>query len=228
MQNAISIVIPVYHEIKIIRKVIEHVKMRFSGAIYEIIVVDGDKQGSTINSINDPSVICLISKKGRSNQMNLGAAKAKYNILFFIHADSLLPKKSFQLITKTLTQSDIKAGAFDLSISTQNIFLKFIEKMASIRSRITKIPYGDQGLFIQKKIFNEIGGFSNIPIMEDIDIMLKLKKRKYKILILNKPIITSDRRWETQGVLYCSFRNIILSSLFYLGTDPNKLVNYYD
>jgi len=228
MQNAISIVIPVYHEIKIIRKVIDNVKMRFSGAIYEIIVVDGDKQGSTINSINDPSVICLISKKGRSNQMNLGAAKAKYNILFFIHADSLLPKKSFQLITKTLAQPDIKAGAFDLSISTQNIFLKFIEKMASIRSRITKIPYGDQGLFIQKKIFNEIGGFSNIPIMEDIDIMLKLKKRKYKILILNKPIITSDRRWETQGVLYCSFRNIILSSLFYLGTDPNKLVNYYD
>jgi len=228
MQDAISIIIPVYHEENIILKFLEHVNNRFSGTVYEIIVVDGDKHASTIKHIHDPSVIRLTSEKGRSNQMNLGAANSKYNILFFLHADSMLPKKPFLSITKALAQPHMKAGAFDLCIASQNMLIRLIEKLASIRSRITQIPYGDQGLFIRKDIFNEIGGYSNIPIMEDIDIMLKLKKMKYQITILNTSIKTSARRWETQGILYCSMRNIVLSSLFYLGTDPNKLVNYYD
>ena len=139
-----------YHE-SIILKFLDHVNSRFSGRVYEIIVVDGDKQVSTIKHILDPSVIRLTSEKGRSNQMNLGASNSKYNILFFLHADSILHKKSFHSITKALGQPHIKAGAFDLCIASQNMLIRLIEKLASIRSRITQIPYGDQGLFIRKE-----------------------------------------------------------------------------
>ncbi|KPA12109.1 glycosyl transferase family 2 protein, partial [Candidatus Magnetomorum sp. HK-1] len=213
--HSFSIIIPVYKEKKIINDFIYHIKKRTVGIENEIIVVDGDKSGSTIHCIKDSSVIKLTSQKGRANQMNAGAFHAQKKTLFFLHADSLLPENTFLSIIRVLKDPLIQAGAFDLCINSDNCLLKIIEKTASLRSRITRIPYGDQGIFIRKKIFQKINGYSNLPIMEDIDLMQKLKRKKYKIKILNKKIQTSARRWHEQGIIFCSLRNIMISSLFY-------------
>ncbi len=225
--NSISIIIPVYNEEKLINNLIDNIKEKDINKDVEIIVVDADKKGSTMNKINDKSVVKLIGKKGRASQMNLGSQYAKNNILFFLHADSMLPEKPFSWIISVLSSSNIKAGAFDLCIDSRNILLKIIEQTASTRSRITRIPYGDQGIFIKKHIFQEIKGYSNIPLMEDIDLMQKLKRKKYKIKILDKKIKTSPRRWEEKGIILCSLRNIIISSMFYLGINAATLRKYY-
>lgn len=223
--SSISIIVPVLNEEQRINSLINHIEKRFKGCEFEIIVVDADKNGSTIINIKNTSIKKITSKKGRAFQMNKGALISKNEILLFLHADSILPENPFIYIQKALKTK--KAGAFDLGINTKNLLLKIIEKTASTRSKITKIPYGDQGIFIKKEIFNEINGYSEIPLMEDIDLMQKLKKNGYKIKILEKKILTSPRRWEKQGIIYCSARNIIISTLYYLGVKPERLIKFY-
>jgi hypothetical protein len=99
--------------------------------------------------------------------------------------------------------------------------------MVSIRSRITRIPYGDQGIFIKKQMFDAMGGFKNIPIMEDIDLMLRIRKKRGKIILVPSQVKTSARRWEKEGVLFCTLRNWALAFFFLLGTDPKVLKKYY-
>ena len=223
--SSISVIVPVFNEEKKISSLLSHLTKRFKGHNFEIIVVDGNQNGSTIKKINNNCVKKITEKKGRALQMNTGAVNAENKILLFLHSDSRLPEAPFVLIENALKTK--KAGAFDLQIDTKNPVLKIIEKTASIRSKITRIPYGDQGLFIKKETFEEINGFTEIPLMEDIDIMQKIKKKGYKIKILNEKITTSSRRWDNQGIIYCSLRNIIISTLFYLGADPEKLIKYY-
>jgi hypothetical protein len=112
--------------------------------------------------------------------MNKGASLASSDILLFLHADTILPKNAFNEILNILSSKDIKAGAFDLSFNSNKNILKIIARVASWRSRITKIPYGDQAIFIKKDIFEKIGKYENIPLMEDVNLMQKLKKQNYK------------------------------------------------
>ena len=102
-----------------------------------------------------------------------------------------------------------------------------IEKTASLRSRITKIPYGDQAIFIRKKYFFEIGRYREIPIMEDVDLMVRIKKDQGKLKFLNSRVSTSSRRWEEEGMVYCTLRNWTILILFFLGTKPEKLAVFY-
>jgi rSAM/selenodomain-associated transferase 2 len=223
----VSVIIPVYKEEKIINGLAGHIQKRSAGKSPEIIVVDGDPEGSTVNAIKDRNVIKLKGDKGRASQMNYGAKYATHSILFFLHADSYLPAGCFSAITEIMEKTDIAAGAFNLGIDSDSLWLKAIAKGATIRSRLTGIPYGDQGFFIKKEIFNKINGFSDLPLMEDIDIMQKLKKQNYKMKLINQKLITSPRRWEKQGIVYCSLRNVVLSGLFYLGVPAATLKKYY-
>jgi len=169
--------------------------------------------------------IKISSKKGRANQMNEGAKVASSEILLFLHADTLLPNEACALITETLNDAD--AGAFDLSFDSNNLFLKTIAKVASWRSRLTKLPYGDQAIFIKKDVFHTLNGYEDLPLMEDVNLMQKLKKYNYKINILPQKVITSARKWENSGIIYITVRNWILISLYYCGVHPNKLAKYY-
>ena len=194
----------------------------------ELIIVDGNN-GSTIKNItikNHNNIKTYISEKGRANQMNEGVKKAQFDIVLFLHADTLLPINATNIITNTL-QKNIVAGAFDLSFDSSSLLLAFIAKISSYRSRITRQPYGDQAIFIKKDIFNKIGGYSNISLMEDVNLMQKLKKQNYKIKISKEKVITSARKWEDKGILYTTLRNWILITLYYIGTNPNKLSKYY-
>jgi len=192
----------------------------------EIIIVDGDNS-STIKNIKNDKVLKIDSKKGRANQMNEGAQIASGDVLLFLHADTILPDNTFDLIKESFLDKNIKAGAFDLSFSNNALVFKIIAFTASIRSRLTRLPYGDQAIFIRKDVFEAVGKYEDITLMEDVNLMQKLKNTKLKIQILSEKVITSSRKWEDKGIVYTTFRNWVLISLYFCNINPNKLEKYY-
>ncbi len=222
-----SIVIPILNEADRINSLICHLQMQSSEHFYEIIVVDGDPQGGAVEVINDRKVISITADQGRARQMNAGAAIARGEVLIFLHADTLLPPKALNKISRILENEKYVGGAFNLGIDSDRLLLKYIAARASMRSRINRIPYGDQAIFIRKSYFDKIGKFKEIPLMEDVDLMRRIKKRGDKIYIFSDQVMTSPRRWEKEGVIYTTIRNKILIGLYYLGVGPEKLVKYY-
>lgn len=192
----------------------------------EIIIVDGD-DSSTLDLIQRTDAIKISSAKGRATQMNAGAKIAVGEYLLFLHADTLLPQNAATLVQKSLQCEDIVAGAFSFEFDSSSKVLKTIAKIANWRSRITKIPFGDQAIFIKKEIFEKIGGYEKIELMEDVALMRKLKREGLKIEILPQKVITSARKYEKNGIFYNVTRNWILLILYFLGTDPNKLARFY-
>ncbi len=231
MKIDISVIIPVLNEGSGINQTIKKLDdNKFSG-IFEIIVVDGSRDGNTINCIDtldcNKNVIKLSSLPGRGCQMNAGASRALGETLLFLHSDTVLPDNGLESIQSVMENQSIKAGAFDLSINAVGVAYRIIERTASLRSRLTRIPYGDQAIFIQKKYFFDIGQYRKIPIMEDVDLMLKIKKAKGRIQFLNTRISTSARRWEKEGAIYCTLRNWTILTLYFLGISPEKLAAFY-
>jgi rSAM/selenodomain-associated transferase 2 len=222
-----SIVIPVLHERDQINSVVEHLRSQDFEGVWEIIAVDGDPQGETIKAIEDRNVVSITSPKGRALQMNAGAAVAQGEILIFLHADTKLPSSALKKISQVLEDEKYVGGAFDLRIDSDRLFLKYIAARARLRSRLNKIPYGDQAIFIRKSYFDKIGHFKEIPLMEDVDLMRRIKKKGGKIFILRDRVKTSARRWEKEGVLYTTLKNQLLISLYYLGVGPDKLAKFY-
>ena len=222
-----SFIIPVWKEESVIPQTIEHIRSLQSAAHAEIIVVDGDPAGKTMDIARREGVTTAISERGRGSQMNHGAALAAGNILIFLHADTRLPLDALALIDTSMRDESYTAGAFDLAIDSERPVFRLIEKAASLRSRLTKIPYGDQAVFMRKTVFNELGGFRDIPIMEDVEIMRRIKKRSGKICIIDKAARTSSRRWEREGIVYTTLRNWLLITLYLIGVKPEKLARFY-
>lgn len=222
-----SIIIPVLKEQDRINALIEHVHSQGYEGTCEIIVVDGDTQGGTIKVIQDEDVISITSKKGRAFQMNTGAELAHGEVLIFLHADTKLPTNALEKISRVLQDEKYVGGAFNLAIDSDKLFLKYVAARASFRYRLNRIPYGDQAIFIRKDYFDQIGRFRDIPLMEDVNLMRRIKKDGKKILILHDKVMTSARRWERDGALYTTMRNRILMALFYLGVSPHQLAKYY-
>jgi len=223
----ISIIIPVYQEETIICETLDTLKKLDGCASAEIIVVDGDAAYRTIRAIRSYPVKTLAAPKGRSRQMNAGAAIARGAVLLFLHADSRLPRDALSRIRRVVFTQNTDAGAFELAIDASGPAFRVIERMASWRSRLTRIPYGDQAIFIKRAVYKDLGGYHPIPIMEDINLMQRIKKSGGKIAIIRQKVRTSARRWHKEGVLTCTLRNWLISSAYYLGMPPEKLKRYY-
>jgi rSAM/selenodomain-associated transferase 2 len=222
-----SVIIPVLHESSLINETIGHVFAVAASAAVELLVVDGDPSGDTIREIRDGTVRAALAGKGRGIQLNRGASLARGEILLFLHADTRLPAGAFAKITAAMKDRQIIGGAFRLAIDSRRLPFRAIEKVVSYRSRIFGLPYGDQGIFVRSTYFQTLGGFRNVPIMEDLDLMRRIRKQKGRIVILDDPIVTSARRWEQEGILYCTVRNWCLVLFFFLGIPPEKLLKLY-
>jgi rSAM/selenodomain-associated transferase 2 len=227
MGDTISVILPVWKEASIIHHTIGNILSLESKGNVEIITVDGSAKGETIHAISNKEVRKIVSEKGRSRQMNKGATIARGDILFFLHADTLLPSDALLAISSVMKRRDFVGGAFDLGIDSHRTVFRLIETAASLRSRITRIPYGDQGIFLRKEYFHAIGGFREIPLMEDVDLMRRIKRAGDKICILPLRVKTSPRRWEKEGIVRCTLRNWALITLYYLGFPPEKLAKHY-
>ena len=222
-----SIIIPVYREAGRINDMLDRL-MGITGAEdSEVIVVDGAPEQSTLAVIKSPAVRKIASPKGRGIQLNTGAREAAGAILIFLHADTRLPENALETIDRAMNSGDPVAGAFDLGIDSKQPAFRVIEKIASLRSRLTRIPYGDQAVFVRRDYFRSLGGFQEIPIMEDVELMQRIKKRGGKIHILTDRVQTSARRWEKEGILCGTLRNWLLVSLYYAGVKPERLARFY-
>ncbi|KRQ85798.1 N-glycosyltransferase [Caloramator mitchellensis] len=219
----VSIIIPVLNEEKNIERLCNNLKILEGSK--EIVFVDGGSTDSTVKIASRYGKV-LISPKGRAIQMNIGAINTLGDILWFVHADSLLNPNSLSEIDKTIKSGYI-GGAFKMFFyDYTSPFLKYIEKTSNLRAKILKLYFGDQGIFIRKDIFLESGGFPNIPIMEDLQFSLNIKKYgKFKLVNCN--IGTSSRRFINRGVIKTFLLMQKLKLLYFIGVPPEKLQILY-
>ena len=220
----ISIIIPVLNEAVTIEKTLDRLK---DNPNIEIIVVDGGSSDRTIDLAKKMGVtVITVSNLGRASQMNAGAAIAKGDYLLFLHVDTQLPANYPELVIDTLSQPQVIAGAFELAIGGAAKSLRLVEILVKMRSHWFSLPYGDQAIFLTKKVFTEIGGFPDLPIMEDFELIQRLK-RQGKIAIAPAQVITSPRRWQKLGVLQTTLINQLIIIGYYLGISPITLRNFY-
>lgn len=222
-----SIIVPVFHEGERINDLIDCLNRQDSDKNFEIIIVDGCREKDTLGAIHSKEVIKISSERGRAKQMNAGASMAKGEILIFLHADTELPIHALKKINSLIERKEYVGGAFDLGIKSDKFIFKVIGTLSSLRSRLNRIPFGDQAIFIRKEYFNKIGGYKEIPLMEDVELLRRIKKSGNKIWIFYDRVMTSPRRWEKEGIIYCTLRNWSLQTLYFLGISPHKLAIFY-
>ena len=222
-QYIISIIIPVLNEAAIIQSSLENL---LSYPDVEVIVVDGKSQDDTLSIARTAGVKTIVVSGGRSAQMNAGAKVAQADVLLFLHVDTSLPCNFIELIVQTLKQPKVIAGAFELGIAGKDRSLRSIEALVKMRSHLLSLPYGDQAIFITKRAFIEVGGFPQIPIMEDFELVRRLK-RQGKIAIAPGRVITSGRRWQKLGVWRTTLINQIVIAGYYLGVSAERLNRFY-
>ena len=221
----ISIIIPVLNELENISRVLDRIP---SSPDLETIVVDGGSIDGTLELVRSLGIKALSSSPGRANQMNTGAKIATGEILLFLHGDTLLPPEFDRLIRDVLKtpQKIPVAGAFALRIDSPLSSLRLIEWAVSWRSRWLQMPYGDQAIFLTADTFHQIGGFAELPIMEDFELIRRLKKLG-QIAFIPAPVITSARRWLNHGIIQTTLINQMIVCAYLLGVSPERLVRWY-
>jgi len=221
----ISIVIPTFNESACIESTLECLEpLRQQG--HEVLVVDGGSTDETRELVNNRVDRVIQTTPGRAHQMNVGASHATGDILWFIHADTKVFENAAQLILKSLANDYRHWGRFDIRLSGEHFLLRVVERLMNLRSSITGIATGDQGIFVRRNTFSAIGGFMLIPLMEDVEISRRLKKWAHPCCLRDK-LITSSRRWEENGVLRTVLLMWRLRLAYALGVSPEKLAHAY-
>jgi rSAM/selenodomain-associated transferase 2 len=219
----ISVIVPVLDEAKTIAATLQSLS-RF--APFEIIVVDGGSTDRTAEICQQFGVKVMASTPSRARQMNSGAKAARGDILLFLHADTTLPNSAFDDIRLALGDSRFVGGRFDVELDGEHWMLKVIGAMINHRSRLSKVSTGDQAIFVSRFVFEEIGGYPDIPLMEDVAFGRTLR-RTGEIACLKSRVMTSARRWEIDGVWRTILRMWALKLLYLAGVSPNRLKQYY-
>ena len=218
----VSIIIPVYNEEKTIRKLLRTLEPVKEKA--EILFVDGGSTDRTLSLLPEEYKV-VKGPKGRAWQMNLGAEKSRGNVLFFLHCDSELPKDAIEQIERVMRKYQV--GCFGIAFHSKNIWMKCCQLISNQRIKDRKIMFGDQGIFIRRKLFFEIGGFPDLPIMEDYQFSLTLKEMGVRLGIAGKRIYTSDRRFARGGRLRVMWKMNRLRAMYRRGVDIEKIAELY-
>jgi len=219
----LSVVLPVLNEAAIIVAALEALApLRARGA--EVIVVDGGSRDGTPGLAQPLADWVIAAPCGRGAPMNAGAALGSGDAFLFLHADTTLPEDADRLIAVALSRRTW--GRFDLRIAGRHPFLAVVARMINWRSRATGIATGDQAIFVCRETFLAVGGFPDLPLMEDIAISQRLKRlcRPYCIAT---PVVTSGRRWEHNGVVRTILLMWRLRLAYYLGAAPDRLASRY-
>ena len=218
----ISIIIPTLNEEDKIEATIHRAQNRDA----EIIVVDGGSTDGTVAMAAKTGVRVVTASRGRANQQNRGAELAEGRVLLFLHADTHLPDGYIEHIFETMMDPMTATGAFRFKTDLESPFMKVIEFITNIRSVYFKMPYGDQGFFIRKSLFESAGGFPDLPIMEDFELMRRIKK-KGNVTILPVTAITSGRRWLNLGFFKTTIINQIVIAAYFMGVSPARIALWY-
>ena len=218
----ISVIIPALNEAKSILGSLESIG-RQQGE-FEIIVVDGCSVDGTAEVARPYATVINSVERGRAVQMNAGAQHACGEVLVFLHADSCLPHNALSMLRSKLVNPRIIGGTFTLRFDSQKFLLRLVAFFTRFRFRF--FHYGDQGIFVRRVIFEELGGFKQMPIMEDIDFLRRLH-RKGRITLIKQPITTSARRFLRHGIVRQQLLDIMLVLLYLLGVSSERLSKFY-
>ena len=220
----VSVVIPALNEGSLIADCVERA---WRAKADEVIVVDGSSADTTRQLAEQAGARVMIAAKGRATQQNAGATLATGDILLFVHADCTLGRHCISQIRTTMTSSEFGYGCFRQRIMAKGVKYRALELGNDLRARVLQMPYGDQGIFIRKDLFDEIGGFAEFRLMEDAIIANELRRRT-RPAILQGPIQVDARRWEKHGVVQQTFRNLLLTFAWRMGVHPDRLAKYYE
>jgi len=221
-----SIIVPVLDEAPGIAAALEALApMRRAGA--SVIVVDGGSRDATRTLAAPLADRVIEAPRGRASQMNAGARECGGDILVFLHADSVLPPNALDAIGAGLKRTARDWGRFDVAIAGADPLLSLVALLMNARSRLTGVATGDQAIFVRREAFDAIGGFPEIPLMEDVAISKKLLGRT-RPLALEDRVVTSGRRWERHGTMRTIFLMWRLRMAYALGADPRRLARRYE
>ncbi len=220
----VSIVIPVLNEADCVVGLLARLQpVRAAG--HEVILADGGSRDATV-ALARPLVDRIVCPgRGRARQMNAGAAAARGDVLWFLHADSGVPAGAVRRILGAV-RAGRPWGRFDVRLSGRDPMFRVIERAMNLRSRLTGIATGDQGIFVTRALFERVGGYPDIPLMEDIALSRALKGHA-RPACLEGPLVTSSRRWEAQGTWRTIWLMWWLRAAYRLGVSPERLARAY-
>jgi rSAM/selenodomain-associated transferase 2 len=222
----VSVIVPVLNEAANIVRTLERFQsMRRQG--HEVLLVDGGSIDHTVRVAAPLVDGVLQAPSGRARQMNAGAAVARGDILWFVHADTLVAEDAVAAVVRGMAHSRRRWGRFDVRLSGQAALLRVVETAMNLRSRITGIATGDQGIFVARALFGDLGGYADIPLMEDVALSRALLRAGHRPLALRQRIVTSSRRWEREGIVSTIVLMWSLRLAYSLGVSPERLVRRY-
>lgn len=220
---SVSIVIPAINEAESLRTLLPSLVADVNVA--EVIVVDGGSRDDSCEVASSAGATLFHSEPGRARQMNTGASGATGDILLFLHADTLLPDNAIALVVEAMTGKK-GWGRFDVRLSGSRWLLRLVARMINLRSCLSAIATGDQAIFLRRELFEQLGGYAEIPLMEDVELSKRLR-RYSRPICLRQPLTTSSRRWEHYGILRTILLMWWIRLAYFLGASPQSLARQY-
>lgn len=221
----LTVVIPTFNEADQIRAAMQSLAPLQSRLRSESLIADGGSCDGTAELAAESADAVIHAPRGRALQMNLAAAQAKGRHLLFLHADTRVCERSAQALERQIAR-DAVWGRFDVRLSGARPLLRLVERLMNLRSRLTGIATGDQAMFVRREVFEQVGGFPAIPLMEDIALSRRLKAIAPPVC-LREPVLTSSRRWEQRGIGNTILLMWRLRLLYFFGADPHHLAREY-
>jgi rSAM/selenodomain-associated transferase 2 len=220
----ISLIVPVFKDVGALKSLLRQI--RDISEELEVVVVDGGESAETRKVCGNYGAVWISSPRGRGIQMNRGALECQGEILWFVHADGIIHPDSLVVIERAMSNDATVGGAFSFRLHQRHWYASLLDLGVRLRSRILKLPYGDQAFFVRRPVFEAMGGFQEIPFLEDVEFIRRLHGYG-EVTVLSTPIGISSRRWEREGFLYTTIRNWLVTLVYLLGGSPGHLVKWY-
>ncbi|MFP5260624.1 MAG: TIGR04283 family arsenosugar biosynthesis glycosyltransferase [Blastocatellia bacterium] len=217
----VSVVIPALNEADNIIACVASVESQQGD--FEIIVVDGGSTDGTV-ALASPRALVIEGRRGRGAQMNEGARRATGAALLFLHADSSLHPDALTRLRMSLADPRVAGGTFTLRFDSEKLPLRFYAAFTRLRFRY--FHFGDQGIFVRREVFERLGGYKEMPIMEDVDFLSRMRKEG-RVALIDLPVTTSARRFLNRGPVRQQLLNVFLVACYLLGVNPSTLSRLY-
>ena len=216
----ISVIIPVYRDAEALSRTLAATSLGDAEAI--VVVADGDESCAVLRAEHS-AIRWMQAPRGRARQMNAGAAVARGRWLLFLHADTTLPRGWYAVVERASADPSVSFGCFRFALGSHSWFARLLEFGVRLRMLIFRLPYGDQALFIRRDVFSKLGGYSDVPIMEDVDLIRRLRATG-RLFMASERAVTSARRWEEDGWLRRTARHLSLIVRYFAGIPPERLI----
>ncbi|GMQ80221.1 MAG: TIGR04283 family arsenosugar biosynthesis glycosyltransferase [Planctomycetia bacterium] len=220
---SVSIIIPALNEEATIAAAVAHAR---ATEPCEVIVADGGSRDRTVQWAKEQGARVVVSRRGRARQQNTGVQEATGDVFLFLHADNWLHASGVRQITAALADREVLGGAFCQRIESSGLAYRLLERGNALRATWCRAPYGDQGIFVRRTLFQQLGGFPDVQLMEDLLLMRRFRRFARPVL-LPGPLYVSPRRWQRNGVVRQTLRNWALVLAERLGAEPDRLARYY-